>query len=166
MDSNWTTISGGGRLWKVGPTWRECVTGDVLLKGVSWPWTLPLIPMCFLASVRWTASSSTATSVMTRCLTAGPKQWIQSTLDWNLWNHEPKLILPPFSSFSKVFGQWQKIWHIHWPKIRSSNFVLQYCPDDSCYYTLIWLFKSLLKVSILAHEASMTLDLVYNGKIT
>lgn len=33
-------------------------------------------------------------------LTLIPKQFIQENLNWNLWNHEPEQIFPPFPVFS------------------------------------------------------------------
>jgi hypothetical protein len=57
-------------------------------------------------------------STMLFSLTTGLETWSQMTLDWNLWNHDPKYILPPLSCFCQVFchsdekSDWRRKWLI------------------------------------------------------
>jgi hypothetical protein len=81
-------LLGGGRPVEVGPSWRlevGCWWGCMPLRSTYWPWPLP---------VTLSASWLPWDGEMMLCLTTTQTQQNQPTKDWNLWNHEPKWILP------------------------------------------------------------------------
>jgi hypothetical protein len=58
-------------------------------------------PLCFLSTVRWTASATPTTMMF--CLTTGPETQSKVTMHWSLWTHEPKYFFSLFKFFSQVF---------------------------------------------------------------
>jgi hypothetical protein len=77
----------------------------VLLKGLSSPQPSPL-SLCLLAAVNWVAFA-THNCLHDVSFHIRPKA-MESAMDWNLWNCEPKLILSPLSSFARYLSQKRK----------------------------------------------------------
>lgn len=46
------------------------------------------------------------------------KQWSPMTMDWNLWNYEPKYIFPPLSYFLRHFVTAINSWLTQWSNVK------------------------------------------------
>lgn len=51
-------------------------------------------------------------STMMLCLTSGPQEWNRCTMNWNLWNHEPKSKFSPLNFFLRYVATVMKYQHI------------------------------------------------------
>jgi hypothetical protein len=81
VHTEWTIRSWGqvGGSRSLGVPWRgELVPG-------------PLLALCFPATLSWATLVFCMLTTVMFCLTTVQEQQSQGTMDWNLWNHEPKV---------------------------------------------------------------------------
>jgi hypothetical protein len=83
---------------------------------------------------------------MTLCLITGSERWSQPTMNWNLWNHEPKESFPSLNCFCQVFchsngkvTNIETLSHINFMKVfPTTQSISNILPNSSFFVDLIW----------------------------
>jgi hypothetical protein len=97
-------------LWKVEPIWRKQVSGDITLRGVSYPGHFLSVFLSFLATTRWAepATSSWHYDICPQTQSKGSSwPWICGQMSLATSQINSKAV------FLGILSQWQKVELIH-----------------------------------------------------